>query len=175
MESLIDITCFDIPFANAYLRALAENIKDPIFQASNECNISKKQGLTLLEKKSVQDYLKIKTGELLESQNITLIKVFNELNNLAFSNIADVCSIECGELRIKDFNELSRNHLASIESIKQDAKGNLTIKQYGKIEALKTLVTLYKEQNTKTDTIINHGNMIVNQGQERLFSNATVQ
>lgn len=166
-ESLTEVTC--APIVETFIERLFANVKDPVKDTAAEHNLTKPQLKELLDNPDspLRKTISKRIATILSNTDIEKYRAFEELKEIAFSNLADFVSINDGDLSYTDWDALDRKKLAALQEVRiahNQFGSSIHIKLHNKMSAIDSLAKIVKLMELpKPNTVIYNDN--------RLFSN----
>ncbi len=155
---------------DTFIEKLFDNEKDPVKATAEEHGLTKKILQTELDDPTSELRLAISTriSTILSNTDIEKYRAFEELKEIAFSNLTDFVEIVDGELRYTNWDSIDRKKLAALQEVRishNQFGSSIQIKLHNKMSAIDSLSKIVKlmELPANNSTYIYNDN--------RLFSN----
>ncbi len=132
----MNLTEKQIRFCKEYI--IDANKTQAAIKAGYSSKTAESQGSRLLTNVNVVNFIQELKKDVEKANKITIQKVLNELDKMAFSNITDYIEVKEDTITLTDWTKLSKEQTAAIESVHQ-TKDGYRIKLYNKPHALEMI------------------------------------
>jgi phage terminase small subunit len=137
------LTARERAFAHAYINCF--DMAKAAVEAKFSPRTARQQGYRTYHKPHVKAYIETLLDEIMENKKETAVKLRQELENIAFSNFADVADLLRSGMTKEDFAKLSESVQRTIaEATIEDTKfgENHKVKLHSKLSAIDSLIKL---------------------------------
>ena len=159
-----------VPLLETLIDNLFSHDADPIKETAKKHDITKKELQALLDdpESGLRKELAKRINGILENTDMEKLQAFEELKEIAFSNISDFLELKDNDIHYTNWDELDRKQLAAISEVRithNQFGSSIQLKLHNKMSAIDSLAKIVKLMDIQPQT----NNYIYNDN--RLFSN----